>query len=85
MTQEGDQSGTRASNGESSIYQGSDGRWHGWVSMGTKEGGVPDRRHVTGKTRAVVARKVRELEKKREAGLVARTGRPPTLGEWLDH
>jgi integrase len=75
----------RASNGESSIHEASDGRWHGYVWMGTKEGGVPDRRHVTGQTRAAVARKVRELEKKRDAGTAAEVGKPPTLGEWLDH
>jgi integrase len=53
--------------------------------MGTKEGGLPDRRHVTGKTRAVVAKKVRGLETRRDAGLAAQAGRPPTLGEWMDH
>lgn len=67
---------TRASNGESSIYEGSAGRWHGYVSMGTKEGGRADRRHVTGKTRSVVVRKVRELETQRQVArsveLVAR-------------
>lgn len=77
--------GTRASNGESSIYEGSDGRWHGYVSMGTKEGGRPDRRHVTGQTRAVVVKKVRDLENKRDAGFAPGAGRAPTLTEWLDH
>lgn len=75
----------RASNGESTIHQAQDGRWHGYVWMGTKEGGVPDRRHVTGRTRAVVAQKVRELEKRRDAGTAAEAGRAPTLGEWMDH
>ena len=77
--------GGRASNRESSIHEGGDGRWHGWVTMGTKDGGAADRRHVTGKTRAVVSRKVRELEKQREAGNVAQAGKAPTLAEWLDH
>jgi integrase len=78
-------SGTRASNGESSIYEGRDGRWHGYVSMGTKDGGRPDRRHVTGKTRAVVVKKVRDLEAKRDAGLAPAAGKAPTLTEWLEH
>jgi integrase len=75
----------RASNGGSSIHEDRAGRWHGYVWMGTKEGGLPDRRHVTGKTRAVVAKKVRDLETRRDAGLAAQAGRPPTLGEWMDH
>jgi integrase len=85
MSDDESQDRTRAANGESSIHEGGDGRWHGWVSMGTKEGGRPDRRHVTGKTRAAVVKKVRELERKREAGLVAQAGRPPTVAEWFDH
>ncbi len=51
--------------------------------MGTKEGGVPDRRHVTGKTRAVVVKKVRELERKRDAGLTgSRAAPPPSVSGW---
>lgn len=75
----------RASNGESTIHEGAAGRWHGYVSMGTKEGGVPDRRHVTGKTRAIVAKKVRDLQTKRDAGLAPEAGKPPTVDEWMDH
>ena len=51
----------RASNGESTIYKGADGRWHGYFSVGFTLTGKPDRRHVTGKTRAVVVAKVRDL------------------------
>ena len=60
----------RASNGESTIYKGADGRWHGYVSVGYKLNGRLDRRHVTGKSRAVVVDKVRELERKRDSGTV---------------
>ena len=35
--------GTRASNNESSIHQDGTGRWHGYVSMGLKDGGRRDR------------------------------------------
>ena len=35
----------RASNGESTIYKGADGRWHGYVSVGFKLDGTLDRRH----------------------------------------
>jgi integrase len=75
----------RSSNGESTIYEDKVGRWHGEVWMGLKEGGAPDRRHVSGKTRAIVAQKVRELQVKRDGGQTAQTGKAPTVGEWLDY
>jgi integrase len=75
----------RAGNGESSIYFGSDGSWHGRVTVGVKDDGRPDRRHVRGKTRAAVVRKVRDLEKQRAAGMVQEAGVRWTVGEWLDH
>ena len=53
----------RASNGESTIYKGADGRWHGYVSVGFKLDGTLDRRHVNSKRRDVVASKVRDLER----------------------
>lgn len=77
--------GTRASNGESTIQQGRDDRWHGYVSIGQKEGGKRDRRHVSAMTRAAVVRKVRALEAKRDAGVASEAGRAPKLSEWLDH
>lgn len=75
----------RASHGESTIYQDADGRWHGQVSMGRKEHGQRDRRHVSGKRRSDVVAKVRELERARDAGIVAASGRVPTVEEWLTH
>ena len=53
----------RASNGESTIYKGVDGRWHGYVSVGFTLDGKLDRRHVSSKSRGVVVAKVRELER----------------------
>jgi integrase len=75
-------SSARASNGRSSIYAGSDGRWHGRVTMGVKNDGSPDRRHVTGKTEAAVTEKVQKLEKDRDAGNAANVGRAPTVEQW---
>src|SRR3954454_20058129 len=75
---------SRAS-GESSIFKGEDGRWHGFVSMGKKDNGRRDRRHVSGAKRADVVAKVRAIETKRDAGMVDAAGRAPTVGEWLDH
>jgi integrase len=71
--------------GESSIYKDEDGRWHGFVSMGKKENGRRDRRHVSGATRAAVVARVRAIEAKRDAGIVEAAGRAPTVAEWLDH
>src|SRR3954453_9212422 len=75
----------KAASGESSIYRDTDGRWHGYVSMGLKEGGRRDRRHVSGQRRADVVRKVRALEQKRDAGTAASAGRAPTVKSWLSH
>ncbi len=77
--------GTRAPNMTASIYQGADGRWHGRVTMGVKDDGRTDRRHVSAKTEAEVFGKVRALEKDREAGRVKRPGKAWTVERWLDH
>jgi integrase len=77
--------GTRAPNGASSIYEGKDGRWHGRVTMGVRDDGTPDRRHVEHKTRAEVTRAVRELEKQRDSGRVRKAGRAWTVEQWLTH
>ena len=76
---------SRTSNGESSIYQAADGRWHGYVSMGAKRNGQRDRRHVTGRRRSDVARKVRALEDVRDAGVVLTEGKAPSAAQWLMH
>jgi integrase len=72
----------RASNNRSSIYRGGDGRWHGRITMGVKNDGSPDRRHVTGKTEKAVTEKVRKLEAERDAGNAANAGRAPTVEQW---
>lgn len=75
----------RASNGESTIYQAEDGTWHGRVSMGLRDDGKADRRHVQGKTRPLVAKKVRNLEKERESGSTRKAGQDWTVKAWLVH
>src|SRR5688572_21043133 len=74
----------RASNGESTIYKGADGRWHGYVSVGFTLDGELDRRHVSSKSRGVVVAKVRELERQRDTGTVSETS-TPTVAWWLEH
>jgi hypothetical protein len=74
----------RAPNLRSSIYLGADGRWHGYVTLGIKDDGSPDRRHRSGKAQAEVTRKVQELERKRDQGSAGKSGRPLTVADWFE-
>ncbi|MET9416245.1 site-specific integrase [Streptomyces klenkii] len=76
---------TRQPNGRSSIYFGKDGKWHGRVTVGVRDDGKPDRRHVERKTRTEVAEAVRELERQRDAKTVRKPGKPWTVKAWLTH
>lgn len=76
---------TRRPSGASSVYRGGDGYWHGRVTVGIKDDGTPDRRHVMGEKQADVLRKVRELEKQRDAGRVPKAGERWTVATWLQH
>jgi integrase len=75
----------RGANGRSTIIKRDDGRWHGYVSMGTKGNGRRDRRHVSAATRGDVVKKVKALEEKRDAGMTSAAGRPMTVEEWLTY
>jgi len=75
----------RNPNGRSSIYQSANGYWHGRVTMGVKDDGTPDRRHVERKSKAAVVARVKELEKERDEGIVTKPGKRWTLEEWLVH
>ena len=76
---------SRNPNGASSIYEGSDGFWHGRVTVGYRDDGSIDRRHVMAKTKGVVVQKVRDLERARDQGQVRRPGQRWTVAAWLDH
>lgn len=69
----------------SSVYVGKDGYWHGRVTVGVRDDGSPDRRHVMGKTQAGVISKVRKLEGQRDTGRVPKAGERWTVAEWLEH
>lgn len=75
----------RAANGRSSVYQGEDGYWHGRVSVGARDDGRPDRRHVMAKTKTEVTRKVRDLERLRDARAVTKVGERWTVEQWMEH
>lgn len=74
----------RKANGRSSIYQDANGVWHGWVTVGVKADGRPDRRHRRGRTQKEVTKKVEELERQRVEGTVADAGKIPTVAEWIE-
>lgn len=76
---------TRAASGRSTIYQDARGYWHGRVTVGVKEDGTPDRRHVGGRTKADVTARVRELEQRRETRTVTKAGQHWTVTQWLEH
>lgn len=74
----------RAPNRRSSIYESppGSGKWHGWVWVGVKADGRPDRRHRRG-TKAQVAAAVRELERERDQVAVGRAGSSRlTVADW---
>jgi integrase len=78
--------GTRAPNGASTIYFSEyDQRWHGRVSVGIRDDGSPDRRHVERATEAEVVDAVQELEAERRAGTVRKIGRSMRVETWLVH
>jgi integrase len=75
----------RNPNRTSSIYQGGDGYWHGRVTVGYREDGRPDRRHVQSNSKGVVVQKVRQLEKLRDSGRVPKVGQGWTVASWFGH
>jgi len=75
----------RNPNLRSTIYKGSDGDWHGRVTVGIRDDGKPDRRHVRGKTRAEATEKVRKLEQDRDQGRVRKARQRWRVSDWLTH
>ena len=78
--------GTRKPNGASTVYYSVyDNLWHGRVTVGVRDDGKSDRRHVKRKVESDVIRAVRELEKQRDSGKVKTSGRAWTVEKWLTH
>ena len=81
-----DKKRTRAANGRSSIYYGkTDETWHGYVTVGVKDNGRVDRRHVRGRTKGEVTTKVKRLERERDEGKTRKAGQTWTVEQWLWH
>ena len=64
---------------------GRDGRWHGRVTVGIRDDGRTDRRHVSAKTKAAVTAMVRELEERRATSSLPRPSERWTVEGWLRH
>lgn len=60
-----------------------DGWYHAWVTVGTKDNGRPDQRHVKRRTIAEVEDRVDELLDQKKAGAVVKGGRAPTFEQWM--
>src|SRR6266699_677571 len=70
-------------NGESTIYFGADGWWHGRITVGLKPAGTLDRRHVRRRDEDAVIDRIAELTAERDAGKVVKPGPTPTVAEWM--
>jgi integrase len=79
----------RNPNGRSTIYLGKDGCWHGRVTMGIKDDGTPDRRHVKRKGDGAydaVVEAVQQLEAERQEGTArAPRSKSQTVADWLTY
>ena len=66
-----------------SVWEGADGKWHGYLTTGTKPDGSPDRKHRSAATRAECEAKIRALEDQATRGEAIQQGKAPTLVQWL--
>lgn len=70
--------------GRSSVSQGSDGRWHGYVSAGTDPASGQRRRiHVVARTEKAAWEKVASVERDRRMGMIA-PQRGSEFEEWVN-
>ena len=56
-------SGTRKQNGEGSVFQISENKWVAKISLGTRPDGKPNIKQFSGKTEAIVKRKLKDFKK----------------------
>lgn len=63
---------------------GTDGRWHVWVTVGTKANGRPDQRHISRATQDDAEDAADELrDTVRTTGAAPKAGKKPTVDSWL--
>jgi len=56
-------SGTRKQNGEGSVFQVSENKWVAKISMGTRPDGKPNIKQFSGKSEAIVKKKLKDFKK----------------------
>lgn len=63
---------------------GEDGRWHVWVTVGTKPNGRPDQRHISRATQDETEEAAEELlDTVKQTGAAPKSGRKPTVESWF--
>lgn len=63
---------------------GTDGRWHVWVTVGTKPNGRPDQRHISRATQDDAEDAADELlDTVRQTGAAPKAGKKPTVDSWI--
>lgn len=75
----------RQPNRRPKIYEGADGWWHCYYTVGKKPNGKLDRRHLRGRTATEVAEKIAALEAKLRGGHTPEVGARATVADWLEH
>jgi integrase len=77
--------GRKRGHGEGGIYQLADGRWRGEIMVGRKADGKRDVRVLYGKTRGECQKKLGDLKRRRDLGLLADAGKDrDSLADYLD-
>lgn len=71
-------------NGHAAPYEGADGWWHCYVTVGTKPDGKPDRKHIRRRTDTKCSDAVDELRRRIKSGERSVT-KAPTVAEWLEY
>lgn len=74
----------RQPKGRPAIYQGSDGLYHTFITVGTKPDGTPDRKHIKRKSAEQVAAALEETLKRLRQGS-GKLAKIETLEQWLQH
>ncbi|ADJ42173.1 integrase/recombinase [Amycolatopsis mediterranei S699] len=78
--------GTKNPDGQGSFYYSEyDGYWHARVTVGVKDNGDPDRRHIKRRNEDDARDAYRELLNQVDQGLVPKQGESWTVEAWLVH
>ncbi len=75
--------GKRRGHNEGTVYQTASGLWRGAVSIGYSSAGKPQRKYVSGKTRAEVSRKIAQVLNDQHRGLPQQTS-GQTVAQFLE-